>query len=83
MEQNSKPIKYILLEEPPNIPKNIFDGINMTQGRWDQSRSFKIFDHVYTGSQYEKLSHEFNVTLSTQSSLDKLYWLSQVRMLKF
>ena len=53
----------------------------MTQGRWDQSRNFKMFDHVFTGSNYDKLSREFNVTLATQSSLDKLYWLGQVRII--
>ena len=41
----------------------------------------KIFDHIFTGSNYDKLSREFNVTLATQSSLDKLYWLGQVRII--
>ena len=63
----------------PQVQRKVFDGINMTQGRWDQSRNFKIFDHVFTGSNYDKLSREFNVTLATQSSLDKIYWLGQVR----
>ena len=58
----------------PKVQRKVFDGINMTQGRWDQSRNFKIFDHVFTGSNYDKLSREFNVTLATQSSLDKIYW---------
>ena len=66
-------------QEMPKVPRKVFDGINMTQGRWDQSRNFKIFDHVFTGSNYDKLSREFNVTLATQSSLDKIYWLGQVR----
>ena len=61
------------------IPRNVFDGINMTKGRWDQSRNFKIFDHVFTGSKFGSLSREYNVTMATQSSLDKIYWLSQVR----
>ena len=68
-------------QETPKIRRKVFDGINMTQGRWDQSRNFKIFDHIFTGSNYDKLSHEFNVTLATQSSLDKLYWLGQVRII--
>ena len=66
------------MEVAQKLQKNVFQGINMTKGHWDQSRKFKIFHHVFTGSKYETLSHEYNITLATQSSLDKLYWLSEV-----
>lgn len=65
-------------EEHLSVRKHIFARVNLTQGRWDQSRQFKIFDHVYNGAAFEQLSRDYNVTLVTQSSLHKLHWLTQV-----
>ena len=56
----------------------LFEHVDFTKGRWDNSRIFKIFEHAYTGSEYVKLSKEYDVTLVTQSSLDKLSWLIKV-----
>ena len=64
--------------EPVTRHLHLFQHINLTQGRWDQSRKFKIFEHAYTGLDFDKLSQENKVTLVTQSSLHKLHWLSQV-----
>lgn len=71
-------VQEVLVEEPLLVGKHIFDRVNLTQGRWDQSRQFKIFDHVYNGEAFEQLSRDYNVTLVTQSSLHKLHWLTQV-----
>ena len=56
----------------------LFEHVDFTKGRWDNSRIFKILEHAYTGSEYVKLSKEYDVTLVTQSSLDKLSWLIKV-----
>ena len=66
------------MEIVQNAQKNVFEGIIMTKGHWDQSRKFKIFEHVFTGSHFEILSQEYNVTLVTQSSFDRLYSLTEV-----
>ena len=58
--------------------KHLFSHLNLAQGHWDQSRNFRIFQHVITGSDYSQLSQLYDVTLVSQSSLDKLHWLSQV-----
>ena len=56
----------------------LFDHLDFSKGRWDNSRIFKILEHAYTGSEYVKLSKEYDVTLVTQTSLDKLSWLIKV-----
>ena len=64
----------------PQKPENhhLFSHVNLAQGHWDQSRNFRIFEHVLTGADFPALSQLYDVTLVTQSSLDKLHWLSQV-----
>ena len=47
-------------------------------GRFDTSRKFKLFDNVIVGENYLNLSIEYDVTLATQSSLDKLHWISRL-----
>ena len=65
-------------------PKNddgsthLFSHVNLAKGHWDQSRNFRIFDHVITGPDFPALSQLYDVTLVTQASLDKLHWLSQL-----
>ena len=56
----------------------LFEHLDFSKGRWDNSRIFKIMEHAYTGSEYVKLSKEYDITLVTQSSLDKLSWLIKV-----
>ena len=58
--------------------EHLFSHLNLAQGHWDQSRNFRIFQHVITGRDFSQLSQLYDVTLATQSSLDKLHWLSQV-----
>ena len=65
-------------EKPQKPEKHLFSHVNLAQGHWDQSRNFRIFEHVLTGPDFPALSQLYDVTLVTQSSLDKLHWLSQV-----
>ena len=70
--------------ETRTFTENIFEHINLTsQGRWDESRKFRIFEHAFTGEKFANLSLEYNVTLVTQSSLNKLHWISQVKNKNF
>lgn len=57
----------------------LFKHLNLSRGRLDQSRNFRIFDHVITGRQYESLSAEYDVTLVSQSTLNKLHWIAKVQ----
>ena len=56
----------------------LFQNVDFSKGRWDESRIFKIIEHAYTGKYYEILSQKYDITLVTQSSLDKLSWLKKV-----
>ncbi|KAF2359253.1 Nucleotide-diphospho-sugar transferase [Trinorchestia longiramus] len=47
-------------------------------GRWDNRRQYKIHDSVYSGQHYSVLAKQSHVTLATQSSVDRLFWLAQV-----
>ena len=58
--------------------KSLFSHVNLSRGRLDQTRNFRIFDHVITGDSYDSLSAEYDVTLVSQSTLHKLHWLTQV-----
>ena len=55
--------------------------INLDLGRYDASRQFKIFDNVYVGQKFVELSKEFDVTLASQSSFDRLHWIIYVAKL--
>ena len=52
--------------------------IDVNLGRFDGSRKYKMFDNVIVGDKYLNLSIEYDVTLATQSSLDKLHWISHI-----
>ncbi|XP_064121765.1 uncharacterized protein LOC135226256 [Macrobrachium nipponense] len=52
--------------------------IEESTGRWDVRRRYKIHDHVFTGPQYPRLTRESPVCLATQTSVDRLFWLTQV-----
>ena len=56
----------------------LFQNVDFSKGRWDESRIFKIIEHAYTGKSYVNLSQKYDITLVTQSSLDKLSWLKKV-----
>ncbi|XP_068240702.1 beta-1,4-glucuronyltransferase 1 isoform X2 [Palaemon carinicauda] len=52
--------------------------VDESTGRWDVRRRYKIHDHVFTGPQYPRLTRESPVCLATQTSVDRLFWLTQV-----
>ncbi|XP_071538295.1 beta-1,4-glucuronyltransferase 1 isoform X2 [Panulirus ornatus] len=52
--------------------------VDLTLGRWDARRRYKTHDHVFTGPQYGRLTRLSPVCLATQTSVDRLFWLTQV-----
>ena len=60
--------------------KNTFSSelIDVNLGLFDESRKYKMFDNVIVGDKFVSLSIEYDVTLATQSSLDKLHWINHV-----
>ena len=52
--------------------------INVDLGRFDMNRTYKLFDNVLVGDKFIDLSVEYDVTLATQSSLDKIHWISHI-----
>jgi N-acetyllactosaminide beta-1,3-N-acetylglucosaminyltransferase len=57
--------------------KAIFSALNLQLGRWDQRRMYKVFDFVIHGEKFTELSEKLNVTLATQSSIEKIFSLVQ------
>lgn len=57
---------------------NVFGDVNLSLGRWDSTRSYKMFDYAVEGEQYATLSDQFKVCLATQSSLERLSSMAQV-----
>ena len=53
--------------------------VDKGRGRWDARRSYKIHDSVFTGPRFNSLTEEMPVCLATQTSVDRLFWLAQVR----
>ena len=60
--------------------KNTFSSelIDVNLGLFDESRKYKMFDNVIVGDKFVSSSIEYDVTLATQSSLDKLHWINHV-----
>ena len=60
--------------------ENIFNTeiIDVHLGTFDDSRKYKMFDNVIVGDKFVSSSIEYDVTLATQSSLDKLHWISHI-----
>lgn len=55
----------------------IFSELNLKLGRWDQRRMYKIFDFAIIGEKFVEMSEILNVTLATQSSIEKIFSLVQ------
>ncbi|XP_011184561.1 beta-1,4-glucuronyltransferase 1 [Zeugodacus cucurbitae] len=55
-----------------------FDNINFETGRWDNHRHYKMYDFALIGDKFIKSSYENIVCLATQSSVERLYSLTQV-----
>ena len=65
--------KFVKKQEQP-----LFQHVNLTKGSLDQSGKFQIFENAYIGEDFQRLSNLYEVTLASQSSLDKLDSLSKV-----
>jgi hypothetical protein len=71
-------LEYILSDSNGNVSeKAVFSGLDLKLGRWDQRRMFKIFDFAIHGERYTDISEKLNVTLATQSSIEKIFSLVQ------
>lgn len=57
--------------------KAIFSDLNLKLGRWDQRRMYKVYDFVILGEKFVEMSEKLNVTLATQSSIEKIFSLVQ------
>ncbi|XP_053963870.1 beta-1,4-glucuronyltransferase 1 [Anastrepha ludens] len=55
-----------------------FDNISFDTGRWDNHRLYKMYDFALVGDKFIKASRENIVCLATQSSVERLYSLTQV-----
>ncbi|KAL7047237.1 hypothetical protein ACKWTF_002836 [Chironomus riparius] len=75
----SQCLEYILADSNGNVSeKAVFSGLDLKLGRWDSRRMFKVFDFVIHGEKFTELSDKLNVTLATQSSIEKIFSLVQV-----
>ncbi|KAF9813181.1 hypothetical protein SFRURICE_015670 [Spodoptera frugiperda] len=52
--------------------------LDLRLGRWDGSRSYKIFDNVAVGELYSEMSTNYHVCLATQSSIERLHELLRI-----
>lgn len=74
----SQCLEYILADTNGNVSeKAVFSGLDLKLGRWDARRMFKVFDFAIHGEKFTELSEKLNVTLATQSSIEKIYSLVQ------
>lgn len=73
-------LEYVLADSSVNASeKAVFSGLDLKLGRWDTRRMYKVFDFVVVGEKFVELSEKFNVTLATQSSIEKIFSLVQGR----
>lgn len=71
-------LEYVLADPSLNsTDKPVFSGLDLKLGRWDARRMYKVFDHAVVGAKFVELSEKFNVTLATQSSVEKIFSLVQ------
>lgn len=52
--------------------------LDLSLGRWDENRKFKLFDNIFVGEKYVVQSNIHKICLATQSSLEKLYSIIEV-----
>lgn len=60
--------------------KSIFETelIDLNSGEKDKSEKFRITKNVIVGEKFKELSQEYDVSLVSFASLDKLYWIPVV-----
>ncbi|KAK6625675.1 hypothetical protein RUM43_005974 [Polyplax serrata] len=82
-ESQKKPRKHIaepLQARPEQVVREyevnevLQTGFNVSfdLGRWDKARLYKMYDFVYVGRDFAKLSKQFTVCLATQSSIERI-----------
>lgn len=75
-------LEYVLADSSVNASdKPVFSGLDLKLGRWDTRRMFKVFDFAVVGEKFVELSDQLNVTLATQSSIEKIFSLVQGELL--
>lgn len=52
--------------------------LDLRLGRWDFSRSFRMFDNAAVGDLYSEVSSDRHVCLATQSSIERLHELLRI-----
>lgn len=71
-------LEYVLADSSVNATdRPVFSGLELKLGRWDTRRMFKVFDFAVVGEKFVELSDKLNVTLATQSSIEKIFSLVQ------
>jgi beta-1,4-glucuronyltransferase 1 len=71
-------LEYVLADTSVNASeKPVFSGLDLQLGRWDARRMYKVFDFAVVGEKFAELSAKLNVTLATQSSIEKIFSLVQ------
>lgn len=71
-------LEYVLADTSVNASeKPVFSGLDLQLGRWDARRMYKVFDFAVVGEKFAELSTKLNVTLATQSSIEKIFSLVQ------
>lgn len=71
-------LEYVLADTSVNASeKAVFSGLDLQLGRWDARRMYKVFDFAVIGEKFAELSVKLNVTLATQSSIEKIFSLVQ------
>lgn len=74
-------LEYVLADSSINASeKAVFSGLDLKLGRWDARRMYKVFDFAVVGEKFAELSEKFNVTLATQSSIEKIFSLVQGKL---
>ena len=62
---------------PIEIPNRILYSSTQS-GRLDTSARYRIYENIVVGNQFKQISTEYEVTLASFASIDKLYWILDV-----
>lgn len=65
------------------VPNNVVDDdpisrLDLRLGRWDGSRSYRMFDYAVVGELYPEITTNHRVCLATQSSIERLHELLRI-----
>ena len=77
-DQEFKTEENVEINQTKNLKwKNLFENelIGLNSGENDKSGMFSIFKDVIVGDKFTELSKEYDVSLVSFASLDKLYWI--------